>query len=323
MDFPADKSKAAWGLYPATNHAFRGGHPFPAGLEDAIAAYRGLLEDHSPRQLVVAGDSAGGGLSVALLLSLRDRGIPMPAAAVLFSPFVDLAATGDSITANSARCAMFSSDAFGRAAQFYVGEGDRRAPLASPLYADLRGLPPLLIHVAPIFTTVSAVVIGLAGISVLVVGLSPQWRLLPAVLALAAAVSFPALQFGAISGSGDDTVQQVARQVLAARTGGERVATFHVFVRNLVFYTHVATVDLINEDLMMRVRAYENNVFVVLNGPFNSVVADPSGELVARRGPEVGEGILYAEIDLRRRDPEGGPIARRHPEYYAELGRTP
>ena len=122
-------------------------HPFPAGLEDAIAAYRGLLQDHSPRQLVVAGDSAGGGLSTALLLSLRDRGIPLPAAAVLFSPFVDLAATGESARTNSARCAMFTGDAFGRAAQFYVGEGDRRAPLASPLYADLHDLPPLLIHV--------------------------------------------------------------------------------------------------------------------------------------------------------------------------------
>ena len=122
-------------------------HPFPAGLDDAIAAYRGLLQDHAPRQIVVAGDSAGGGLSMALLLSLRDRGIALPAAAVLFSPFVDLAATGESARTNSSRCAMFTGDAFGRAAQFYVGEGDRRAPLASPLYADLQSLPPLLIHV--------------------------------------------------------------------------------------------------------------------------------------------------------------------------------
>lgn len=122
-------------------------HPFPAGLEDAVAAYRGLLEDHAPRQLVICGDSAGGGLSMALLLSLRERGIPLPAAAVLFSPFVDLAATGESARTNSARCAMFDSSSFGRAAEFYVGKGDRRSPLASPLYADLRGLPPLLIHV--------------------------------------------------------------------------------------------------------------------------------------------------------------------------------
>lgn len=122
-------------------------HPFPAGLEDAIAAYRGLLQDHSPRQLVVSGDSAGGGLAMALLLSLRERGIPLPVAAVLFSPFVDLAATGESARTNSARCAMFTGDSFGRAAEYYVGQGDRCAPLASPLYAELHGLPPLLIHV--------------------------------------------------------------------------------------------------------------------------------------------------------------------------------
>jgi epsilon-lactone hydrolase len=122
-------------------------HRFPAALEDAVAAYRGLLESHAPRQLVVAGDSAGGGLSMALMLSLRERGIPLPAAAVLFSPFVDLAATGESAKANSDRCAMFDSRSFGRAAEFYVGDGDRRAPLVSPLYAELQGLPPLLIHV--------------------------------------------------------------------------------------------------------------------------------------------------------------------------------
>jgi monoterpene epsilon-lactone hydrolase len=122
-------------------------HPFPAGLEDAVAAYRGLLQDRSPQQIVVAGDSAGGGLSVAILVSLRERGVALPAAAALFSPFVDLAATGDSARTNSERCAMFTPDSFGRAAQFYVGDGDRRAPLASPLYADLQGLPPLLIHV--------------------------------------------------------------------------------------------------------------------------------------------------------------------------------
>jgi monoterpene epsilon-lactone hydrolase len=122
-------------------------HPFPAAVEDAVAVYRDLLADHAPQQLVVAGDSAGGGLSVALMLSLRERGIPLPAAAVLFSPFVDLAATGESTRTNSERCAMFDSESFGRAAQYYVGDGDRRAPLASPLYAELHGLPPLLIHV--------------------------------------------------------------------------------------------------------------------------------------------------------------------------------
>jgi len=122
-------------------------HPFPAGLEDAIAAYCGLLEHYAPHQIVVSGDSAGGGLTMALLLSLRERGLAMPTAAVLFSPFVDLAATGESARTNSERCAMFTCQSFGIAAGYYVGEGDRCAPLASPLYADLRALPPLLIHV--------------------------------------------------------------------------------------------------------------------------------------------------------------------------------
>ncbi|HET9447980.1 MAG TPA: alpha/beta hydrolase [Steroidobacteraceae bacterium] len=122
-------------------------HPFPAALEDAVAAYRGLLEHHAADKLVIAGDSAGGGLCMSLLLSLREQGIPLPVAATLFSPFVDLAATGESARTNSARCAMFTPDSFGRAAQYYIGDRDRRMPLASPLYAELQGLPPLLIHV--------------------------------------------------------------------------------------------------------------------------------------------------------------------------------
>jgi acetyl esterase/lipase len=122
-------------------------NPFPAGLEDAVNVYRALLQEHDPRQIVIAGDSAGGGLSVALLLSLREQHVPLPVAAALFSPFVDLAITGESIQRNSMRCAMFSSEVFARAADFYVGDRDKRSPLASPLYADLRGLPPLLIHV--------------------------------------------------------------------------------------------------------------------------------------------------------------------------------
>jgi acetyl esterase/lipase len=122
-------------------------HPFPAALDDALAVYRALLESHDPRTLVIAGDSAGGGLSMALLLRLRDEGLPLPAAAALFSPFVDLAATGESARLNHTRCAMFTPEVFPRAAQWYLGERDRRTPLASPLYADLHALPPLLIHV--------------------------------------------------------------------------------------------------------------------------------------------------------------------------------
>jgi len=123
-------------------------NPFPAAVEDAGAAYRGLLaEGIQPKGLVVSGDSAGGGLSLSLLLAIRAAATPLPAAAVLFSPWTDLAATGESIHANARRCAVFNGQDIGPTAQWYLGNTDPRNPLASPLYADLRGLPPLLLHV--------------------------------------------------------------------------------------------------------------------------------------------------------------------------------
>jgi monoterpene epsilon-lactone hydrolase len=121
---------------------------FPAAVDDAVATYRGLLGDgYSPASIVVAGDSAGGGLALSLLLALREAGAPLPAGAVLFSPWTDLAATGESIRTNAARCAMFHGPDIGPSALYYLGDADPRNPLASPLYADLTGLPPLLIHV--------------------------------------------------------------------------------------------------------------------------------------------------------------------------------
>jgi monoterpene epsilon-lactone hydrolase len=82
-----------------------------------------------------------------LLLALREAGTPLPAGAALFSPWTDLAATGDSVHTNAGRCAMFSGPDIGPSARYYLGTTDPRNPLASPLYADLKGLPPLLIHV--------------------------------------------------------------------------------------------------------------------------------------------------------------------------------
>ncbi len=121
---------------------------FPAAVDDAVAAYRGLLnEGNLPGQIVVAGDSAGGGLALSLLLALRQAGVPLPAGAAVFSPWTDLAATGESIRTNAARCAMFHGPDIGLSARYYLGEMDPRNPLASPLYADFAGLPPLLIHV--------------------------------------------------------------------------------------------------------------------------------------------------------------------------------
>jgi acetyl esterase/lipase len=121
---------------------------FPAAVDDAVAFYRALLSAGYPSQrLVVAGESAGGGLTLSLMLALRTAGDPLPAATAVFSPWTDLAATGDSIRTNSDRCAMFNGLDVAASAHYYLGEADPRNPLASPLYADLAGLPPLLIHV--------------------------------------------------------------------------------------------------------------------------------------------------------------------------------
>jgi acetyl esterase/lipase len=122
-------------------------HQFPAAIEDAEAAWHGLVAlGHTPGSLAVSGDSAGGGLTLALLLSLRDKGEALPAAAVLFSPWTDLAATGASVTANAKREALLWGPGLQAGASLYLGPADPKTPLASPLYADLAGLPPLLIH---------------------------------------------------------------------------------------------------------------------------------------------------------------------------------
>lgn len=122
-------------------------HQFPAAIEDCVASYRALLAETEAHRIVVAGDSAGGGLTLALLLSLQAQGLPLPAAAVLFSPLTDLTVSGGSATSNQRRCAMFNEAILLRVAENYLGTRDPRTPLASPLHAQLQGLPPLLIHV--------------------------------------------------------------------------------------------------------------------------------------------------------------------------------
>ena len=123
-------------------------HPFPAAVEDAVAAYRGLLQSGiAAGSIVLGGDSAGGGLAMAMLLVLRDAGDALPAATMLFSPWVDLAGTGASLHANRHRDAMFPGKGMDRAAAPYLNGADPHNPLASPLYADLQSLPPMLIHV--------------------------------------------------------------------------------------------------------------------------------------------------------------------------------
>ena len=123
-------------------------HPYPAAVEDGVAVYAGLLESGAdPRQVVVAGDSAGGGLAVATLLAARDRGLPQPAAVAVFSPWADLTRSGASYRAKDAADPLFSYDALGWFADRYVPAGDRSVPLASPVFATLTGLPPMLIQV--------------------------------------------------------------------------------------------------------------------------------------------------------------------------------
>jgi len=123
-------------------------HPFPAALDDAVAAWRALLaEGADPRRCTVMGDSAGGGLTLALALRLRDQAEPLPAALVALSPWTDLAITGASSWLNAAADPMQNADDLLPLAAQYLGGADPRNPYASPLYGDPRGLPPTLLQV--------------------------------------------------------------------------------------------------------------------------------------------------------------------------------
>ena len=120
-------------------------HPFPAAVEDAAKAYQWLLARHPEAGIVLAGDSAGAGLAIATAVGVRDAGLKLPAAIVAFSPYSDLAVTGASVEANAKSCAMFTPRAIREAAAMYLAGADARDPRASPLYADLAGLPPMLL----------------------------------------------------------------------------------------------------------------------------------------------------------------------------------
>ncbi|MBN1937079.1 MAG: alpha/beta hydrolase [Anaerolineae bacterium] len=123
-------------------------HPYPAALDDATTAYLWLLKAGvEPSQIILVGDSAGGGLVLSTLVALRDAGRPLPAGAVCISPWTDLALTGGSIQDKARIDPILSPTDLDTYAGYYVGEYGRTEPLLSPLYADLQGLPPLLIQV--------------------------------------------------------------------------------------------------------------------------------------------------------------------------------
>jgi monoterpene epsilon-lactone hydrolase len=122
-------------------------HPFPAAIEDAVSAYRFLLDSGvDPKRVIVGGDSAGGGLAVATLLTLRDARLPLPAGAVLLSPWLDLEGAGQSVVSN-APFDWIDEDYMRRCARDYLGAVSPREPRASPVHADLAQLPPMLLQV--------------------------------------------------------------------------------------------------------------------------------------------------------------------------------
>lgn len=123
-------------------------NPFPAAINDAVIAYRWLLKQGVPaKSIVIGGDSAGGGLTFATLLQLKEQEEELPAAAFAISPWVDLAVTGETIVTKADVDPMFTASNIRYMAQLYADKADLRSPLVSPFYADLSGLPPVLIHV--------------------------------------------------------------------------------------------------------------------------------------------------------------------------------
>lgn len=124
-------------------------HPFPAALEDCVATYRWLVREAgvAPRRIVLAGDSAGGNFMVACMVTLRDAGEALPAAAVGLSAQFDMTLSGGSVTERADRDPVISPESIRNCAAAYVGKADPRDPRVSPLFADLTGLPPLLLQV--------------------------------------------------------------------------------------------------------------------------------------------------------------------------------
>jgi acetyl esterase/lipase len=143
----ADLARAAGGRVLVIDYRLAPEHPHPAALDDAVAAYRWLLaQGVAPNTTVIHGDSAGGGLTAATLLALRDAGEPLPAAAVMVSPWLDLTCSSGSFQHNVETDCVLTQHNLSMWANMYAGE-DAGAPLVSPLHGDLSGLPQLLIQV--------------------------------------------------------------------------------------------------------------------------------------------------------------------------------
>jgi acetyl esterase/lipase len=149
----AEVGRAAGTRTLAIDYRLAPEHPFPAPVEDTVAAYRYLLESGiKPNRITLAGDSAGGGLAVAAMLAIRDAGLPLPACAWCISPWVDMQALGQSFVDRAATDPTVQKATILTMAEWYLGGADPRHPHASPIYGDLRGLPPMLIQVGSVET---------------------------------------------------------------------------------------------------------------------------------------------------------------------------
>lgn len=147
-DLAARLSQAAGVRVLVPNYRLAPENPYPAAIEDATAVYGWLLEQgYKPEHIAICGDSAGGNLAVVTLLALREAGVALPAAAILLSPWTDLTLSGESVTTRAEVDPMIKLGEAGEQIAGYVGQHDPANPLISPIFADLHGLPPLLIHV--------------------------------------------------------------------------------------------------------------------------------------------------------------------------------
>ncbi len=145
-NFLARLAKACQMKVLAIDYRLAPEHPFPAALVDALSAYQWLLsQGYEPAEIVIAGDSAGGGLAIAALISLRDDSLPLPACAVCISPWVNLACMQEKNRNNNDP--LLNPTILEVYSRYYAGESDAANPLISPVFADLHGLPPMLIQV--------------------------------------------------------------------------------------------------------------------------------------------------------------------------------
>jgi acetyl esterase/lipase len=144
----AGLSRAAGIRALAVDYGLAPENPFPKAIEEAVSAVQYVhAQGIAPNRVILAGDSAGGGLTAATLIALRDRGIELPAAGVLISPWLDLTQSGATMKSHAAIDPMVSPELLEKCSAAYLAGQDAKTPLASPLFADLSGLPPLLIHV--------------------------------------------------------------------------------------------------------------------------------------------------------------------------------